>query len=58
MRQHHPKGEAHRAEAILHDPPNSEKSAFRRFFRFCAPMSDVRDENLLAGSTESQSGSG
>ncbi|ERM12548.1 hypothetical protein L585_19285 [Pantoea ananatis BRT175] len=46
MRQHHPQGEAHRAEAILHDPPNSEKSAFRRFFRFCAPVSIVQDENL------------
>ncbi|WP_208625047.1 hypothetical protein, partial [Pantoea allii] len=39
-------------------PTKFRKSAFRRFFRFCAPMPDVRDENLLAGSTESQSGSG
>ncbi|CRH34720.1 hypothetical protein BN1183_BQ_00010 [Pantoea ananatis] len=22
MRQHHPQGEAHQAEAILHEPPN------------------------------------
>ncbi|KGL51324.1 hypothetical protein KR94_19690 [Pantoea ananatis] len=47
MRQLHPQGEAQRAEAILHDPPNLEKSAFRRFFCFCAPISDVQDENLL-----------
>ena len=33
-------------KAILHDPPNSGKSAFWRFFRFCAPMPDVRNESL------------
>jgi len=35
MRQHHPQGEAPDGPRhILHDPPNSEKSALRALFSF------------------------
>ena len=46
MRQHHPQGEAPDGPRhILHDPPNSGKAPFGRFF--CVPMLNVQDENLL-----------
>ncbi|KTR48786.1 hypothetical protein NS303_08570 [Pantoea ananatis] len=46
MRQHHPAGEACRAEAILHDPPIQKSAPTGRVFRFKSTQPNVRDENL------------